>query len=178
MGPIYIIDSLAIAAKLEELRPEPSVHLDLGLHTEAKAIMMNVSLPLFPVLMPFIRDRLVTKHALPYWIRTREALFGTSVDVLAREKGGEKAWATVERSGTSEDAGPLEALKVFLTKHQRDEGPFVLGSEISYADFVIIADLECIRRTDQESFERIARYDGKIRQLWEACGKWLERDRW
>ena len=172
---MIIIDSANIAARLEELYAEPPLHLDLGLHIEAKKVMFRIWLPIFPVLMPLIRDRMITAHALPYWIKTREALFGMTVDEFAHEKGGQKAWDALYRS-TSELPSPLKALSDFLKDHKRDRGPFVLGSRVSYADLVIVGELESARRTDEAIFDTIVDFDGSIRELWEECGSWLKQD--
>lgn len=68
---------------------------------------------------------------------------------LERVKGGEAAWEAA-RPG-------LDALEDLVKggEFKVDGGPFVLGSEVSYADFVIVAVLEGFRRIGEDLFERI-----------------------
>ena len=163
------MDSAIIAAKLESLHPEPSLHLDADLHNEAQAVMYRVFGPLFPTLMPSIRDKLITPHALAYWTRTRESLFGMSIDEFARVKGGPHAWEAAQ-PGFSE-------LNKFVTEHRRDDGPFILGSQVSYGDFVVVGNLESFRKTDEDMFNMVLGQDERVRELYEACEEWLEHDR-
>lgn len=92
------------------------------------------------------------------------------LDELEATKGGDGAWAAAE-SGLDELEGLMREYKV-------DEGPFVLGSKVSYADFVVVAVLEGFRRIGGDLFERIVRGRDGLRGVWEACSKggWLEKD--
>lgn len=56
------------------------------------------------------------------------------------------------------------------------DGPFVLGSEVSYADFVVVALSECLRRVHRPDYERFMAFDKSFPELHAACGEWLERD--
>lgn len=56
------------------------------------------------------------------------------------------------------------------------EGPFVLGKEVSYADFVVVALFECMKRCDPPGFERLMAFDKSFKGLHEACEEWLKRD--
>lgn len=93
-----------------------------------------------------------------------------SLDELEAQRGGEKAWEAA-RPGWDE----LESL---MGEHKVDEGPFVLGSKVSYADFVVVAVLEGFRRIGEDLFERIVEGREGLRGVWEACSKagWLEKD--
>ena len=117
--------------------------------------------------MPRIRDNLITDHSKAFWVQTRENLFGMTVDEFQAAKGGEQAWQAAQ-------AG-LQALSEFLTKYKKDAGPFILGSQVSYADLVLVAFLESTRRTSSEMLERIIRSHDSIKKLYEASSKWLER---
>lgn len=64
-----------------------------------------------------------------------------------------------------------------LKTHQKGKGPFVLGSEVTCADFVLFAVLESARRTDEKLFRRILDYDHRIEEVFEGCGRWFRRDR-
>ena len=162
----FVMDSTAIATSLEAAHPEPALHLETGLHDRAQEIVRHVAGPLFPDLMPRIRDDVITEHALPYWLETRESLFGMSIDEFALRNGGEQAWKAAEPG-----FGELVEL---LTEHKRDDGPFILGREVCYGDFVIVAAIESLRMSAQEIFERFVGYDQKIEGLYSACRPWLE----
>ena len=163
----FIMDSVNIVAQLESQYPESSLHLDTGLHQQAQAIVFQAALPLFSEFMPRIRDRLITEHSLPYWTKSRESLFGMSIDEFTRTKGGTKAWEAAEPG--------LQALSRFLSDHKRDSGPFILGSQVSYGDLILAAFLESTRRTSEDMFKRITDFHESIQLLYAACSKWLER---
>lgn len=63
---------------------------------------------------------------------------------------------------------------------REEGGPFFLGKEVSYADFVFVSFLHFVRRVDREGdvFERVLGLDDKggFERLYEACKVWLERD--
>lgn len=94
------------------------------------------------------------------------------LDVLEKEKGGEGAWEAA-RPG-------LDALEE-LVKGGRSEvnvgdGRFVLGSEVSYADFVLAAVLEGFRRIGEDLFEKIVEGREGLKEVWEGCGDLLKKD--
>lgn len=90
------------------------------------------------------------------------------LDELEAQRGGDKAWEAAKPG--------LDELEALVRDRKVDEGPFVLGSRVSYADFVIVAVLEGFRRVGQDLFERIVESREGLRGVWEACGEWLERD--
>ena len=159
------MDSAVIADQLESLHPEPTLNLDTGLHQEAQNVLYSIGRPLFPVLMPRIRDDVITDHALPYWRDTREKLFGMSIDEFAHAHGGERAWEASKPG--------ILALQHFLQTHKRDEGPFILGSQVCYGDFILCAFLESLRKTGEDLFQRFVSYEKSIRQLYDTCSVWL-----
>ena len=163
-----VMDSAVIAPALENLQPEPGLHLETGLQDQAQQVLGQMVFPLLPIIMPLIARNIIPEKHLDYWLEKRRLTFGMPLDEFERQKGGEQAWKAAEPG--------FAALKEFLTKHKRDQGPFVLGSQVSYADFVVAAMLESARRLSQETYERFMSYDESFRQLHAACGKWLEKD--
>lgn len=95
------------------------------------------------------------------------------LDVLEKKKGSEQAW---ERAKLGLDSlGELVAGRGF--KVEGDEGgPFILGSRVSYADFVVVAALEGFRRVGEDVFERAVANREGLRGVWERCGEWLKKD--
>lgn len=162
------MNSVAIAAKLEELYPEPSHHLDLDLHEKAQAILPRIARPLLPELMPKIRDELVTNHGMDHWAGAREKLFGMSIDELCQTRGGDQAWVAAEPG--------RQELKQFMRSHKIDNGPFALGSKASYADFIIAALLISAQRAGQDVLDHFLLGDARLRALWDACQPLLKTD--
>lgn len=118
--------------------------------------------------MPRIPRTLLRPSSVPLFSSARAARFGMPLDELEAQRGGEQAWEAAKPG--------LDELEALVKDHRIDEGPFVLGSRVSYADFVIVAVLEGFRRVGQDLFERIVERREGLRGVWEACVEWLERD--
>ena len=59
----------------------------------------------------------------------------------------------------------------------QDEGPFILGSEPSYADFMLIAGIHMFSFFPQEKFEKfLGMCQPEFRNLYQAGKVWVERD--
>jgi hypothetical protein len=50
------------------------------------------------------------------------------------------------------------------------------GDLASYADFVTVGFMQCVKRADESVFERMIGLAPELKTLYNACGKWLERD--
>ncbi len=165
------MDSTIIASKLESLHPTPSLHLDNGLHNKVGPLIGKAIGPLLPVFMPRIgRDRIVESN-YDWFQVARAKMFGMPLDEWEKTRGGEQAWQAA-RPG-------LQELKAFLKESKVDDGPFVQGSEVCYADFIICSTVEALRRIGPDLFEKVMEiYDGDdLRKLHEACGEWLKGDK-
>ena len=76
---------------------------------------------------------LLRPESIEFFEETRAERFGIPLDLLEKEQGGEGgAW---ERARLGLDS--LEEL-VRSETFKVDAGPFVLGSRVSYADFVVV----------------------------------------
>ena len=164
------MNSANIAPVLERLYPERSLHLDAELHapmTESVESLAGIiwwdTLALIPSLLP--------ERSGVYFDETRKAAFGVSLKEMAAAKGGDQAWKTAAEPG-----GAAEKLAEMLTKYKKDEGPFVLGSEPSYADFVAASLFECVERCCVEDYRKLMALDARFGALHEACRPWLLRD--
>lgn len=162
------MDSAAIATELEALYPEPSLHLDTGLHEQILPILGQVVVPLIPVFMPRIARDMLVESSVPWFREAREKRFGISLEELERAKGGEQAWVAAQPG--------FEALRRFLTEHKQDEGPFVLGSQVSYVDFMLVSMAEAFRRIGGDLYEKFVSQDERLREVHQACRKWLGDD--
>lgn len=118
--------------------------------------------------MPRIPRTVLRESSTAWFQAARAARFGMSLDEFEVKRGGKQAW---------EAATPgLDALEVLMGDHKVDQGPFVLGSQVSYADFVVVAVLEGFRRIGQDLFDKVVNGRDALRGVWEACGEWMERD--
>lgn len=165
-----VMNSANIAPVLERLYPERSLHLDAEMHgpmTEAVEGLAGIiwwdTLALIPSLLP--------ERSAEYFEETRKVTFGISLKEMADAKGGDQAWKTAAQPG-----GAAEKLGEMLTKYQKDKGPFVLGSEPSYADFVAASLFECVERCYVEDYRKLMALDARFETLHEACRPWLVKD--
>lgn len=166
-----VMDSLAIAKKLESLYPEPSLHLDADHNTRVYDLVGEIFGLLVPnALVAFVRDCLPPRSA-EYFADDRKQRFGMSLEDFEKAKGGEGSWAKAEAAG-----GPLERLKEELSKNKKDAGPFILGSQVGYGDFVIVAFFETVLLLDLPFYVRMAGYHRSFAELHQACRQWLQRD--
>ncbi|KAK4541562.1 hypothetical protein LTR36_007859 [Oleoguttula mirabilis] len=164
----YLRDSAAIAEKLEAMFPDQPLLFDPETQLKAEQAIGKVAGPLVPVFVPRIAQDVITETSVPSFREPRLKVFGMTLEELESVRGGEQAWKAAE-TGTQE-------LKAVLTEHKRSEGPFILGSEVSYADFIVVAFFESLRRIGSDVGERVLGFDESFRRLHEACGEWMEKD--
>lgn len=164
------MDSAAIASKLESLQSNPSLQLDNGLPPKLGPILGKVAGPLLPVFMPRIGRDMIVEESYDWFQKARAERFGMPLDELEKTKGGDQAWEAT-RPGLTE-------LRQFMKEHKQDDGPFVLGSQVCYADFLIVSTMEALRRIGDDLYEKLVKRSGddSLRQLHEACQKWMEDD--
>ena len=166
----FVMDSAAIASKLESLHPTPSLHLDNGLPAKLGAILGKVAGPLIPVFMPRIGRDMIVEESYDWFQEARAKRFGMPLNELEKTKGGDQAWHATRQG--------LEELKEFVKAHKQDDGPFVLGSQVSYADFLIASMMEALRRIGEDLYEKMAKLSGddSLKNLHKACQKWMKDD--
>lgn len=109
------MNSLTIVSALENLYPEPSLHLDTNLHLEAEKVVESVALTIWWDGLVFTQDVCLSPRSREFFKRTRKDVFGASLEELAELKGGEGAWREAEKEG-----GVFEGLRGFLTRYKRD----------------------------------------------------------
>lgn len=161
----YIMDSRAIAHALETLHPEPSLHLDSGYVDRAHDLITNLTKSLAPVLQPLTPELLLNPEGAAYFQATRLKRYGMTLSELAQSpKGGENAWQAAEPA--------IADLKILL--HQHADGPFVLGTTVSYADFILAGFWRYVERLGL--LARFLQYDEAFGRQYEACRPWMERD--
>ncbi len=162
-----VMESTKIAQTLESLHPQPSLHLETGLHEQCSQILDKIVFPLIAVFMPRVPRTMLVESSVDWFREAREKTFG-NLDDMERERGGDKAWAAAKPG--------FEEMDKFLTEHKVDEGPFVKGSQVSYSDFMIMSLLEGFRRIGKDIFEGFVAQEKRLGDLHEACKKWTEND--
>ncbi|KAK7734351.1 hypothetical protein SLS57_000044 [Botryosphaeria dothidea] len=161
----YVMDSMKIAHELEKRYPQQPLRLDSDLVPQVVEIVPTIMGPLAGVVLPLVPRNILTEKSQPYFYETRKVRFGMSLDQFEKEKGGEQAWAAAKE--------PLEKLAALLKK---TDGPYFLGDQVSYADFIIVSLLRFAKVLRQDVFERIIAHDKAFDDLYRASAKWLERD--
>lgn len=166
----FVVESNNCAEALESRYPEPSLHLDARLHRTIMTKVDQASSNIFPLALVILVQKWLPKRSAEYFAEDRAKRFGISIEDLSKYKG-EEQWEAGEVPG-----GNFDQLKDELTKHKRDEGPYVLGSQVSYGDFVLASLFESCERVDKQIYDRLMGFDPSFKQLHEACRPWFQRD--
>ena len=163
-----IMDSFNIAEKFESLYPEPSLHLDNVVYKKVQKALGAAVGPLRYMVLAAVQRNVLREPSASWFAEDRTQRFGKTLDQLEKDEGGETAWSAAKDG--------LEMLKVEMTEHKQDEGPFVLGSTVSYGDLIIAAFFTWFEKADSVLYERFVGYDETFGKHHEACRPWLARD--
>jgi hypothetical protein len=112
----YIMDSKAIALRLEKDYPSPSMHMDSSILPEVERIIPGINAALRGVWCPKVPPKLLNEPSREYFVRTREERFGIKFANMAETTGGEEAWMEA-----------LPAIKALGEILKKNGGPFVDG---------------------------------------------------
>jgi len=161
----YVMESRVIADKLEQLQPAPSLHLDSPYLARIEQLLPKLQNAVRPVFMPGVPKTFLNPPSRDYFVRSRETAIGMSLDEYAA-KNTDQAW---------EDAKPF-VKEVAGIYGEHAEGPFLMGNQVSYADFMVVGMLRMLDRLGV--VDKIFAMDGgdKLKEVYEASAKWLERD--
>lgn len=160
-----IMDSINIAPVLEKLQPSPPLHFDSPMTGKVQDAVNKAWGALALIALPNVPRNILNPTSKTYFEETREKRFGMPLDELEKTDKAKNAWQDAE-------AG-LDELKTLL---REESGPFFLGKEPSYSDFIAVGAMQFMKRCESSLFERFVAYDQSFLTLYEACGKWLERD--
>ncbi|KAK3335253.1 hypothetical protein B0T19DRAFT_405919 [Cercophora scortea] len=165
----YVMDSYKIADELEKQHPSPPLHLGAPVQLRLVELLKRVHPPFFGIVSTGVPKNLLSAASIPYWYRTRGEDVGMPLDEYTRLKGGEVALAAM--------APHMRAITDLLK--ETPDGPFFMGKEVSYTDFIWAGFLIFVRNVDAEAFERALELsgDGQVhRDFLEALKPWSERD--
>ncbi|QIX00277.1 hypothetical protein AMS68_005794 [Peltaster fructicola] len=160
-----IMDSQPIAHFLEATYSDPPLALtsELGdmIQTDGRRLVGRV---LSASVMP--REiNILSARSQEYFRRTRETSIGHPLEDLLQGDREVKSWLEMED-------GARTVGNLLLTN--KADGPFVLGSKVSYADFFIAGALQCARVVDETIFQRMIAYPG-YKQIYDACQPYMEK---
>lgn len=163
------MDSRAIVSALEDLQPEPSLHLDNGYVDRVHSATTKTVQALGPIVYNRVPGKVLNPVSAAYFRETRAKKFGIALEDLAKsDRAGENAWKAAEE--------PLSEVKAIL--HEHGEGPYIMGKQVSFADFVFAGLWRFFEVLDEDGdlSGRVMRFDESFPKHHEACKKWLERD--
>lgn len=166
----FVVESNNCAEALEAKYPDPTLHLEAQLHRHIMSKVDEATQYVLPLGLPTLVNECLPERSAKFFSEDREKRFGISLDDLANLKG-EELFSAAEAPG-----GILEQLKDELHKHKKDDGPFVLGSQVSYGDFIIASLFESLARVVPRLYERVIGYDDSFKKLHDVCKPWLEKD--
>lgn len=166
----YLMESGKIAKAIENKYPSPTVHLDLPIVQRVDSLVDKCMPAMHPNLLYKFSQVVLSEKSYDYWVGAYTKKFGMPLDEYERRLGGEKSWA---------EALPAIIELTSLLKERQDEGPFFLGKDISYADFIWAGALMFVKRIDENVFQELLDRTGARdvhERFFEACAPWMKRD--
>lgn len=161
----YLSTSAEENGEIERRYPTPSLRLDDPINIQIRDTIGPTLLPLRAVIIPKVPRNLLNERCRDHFERTRKEKLGRSLAEFETEAGGEEAWRKAD--------APASAMAQQLKKHR---APFFLGSEVCYADFILVAALHMIRRIDGQVFQRYLAFDPRFSEIYEASQQWLVKE--
>ncbi|KAK2592605.1 hypothetical protein QQS21_009712 [Conoideocrella luteorostrata] len=164
----WIMDSRKIAAAIEKLHPQPCLHMDSPYLPKVEEILPKIFQNVIPFCYNRIPINLLNEASTQYWYTTRAERVGMPVQEFEKKHGGEAAY---------EGAEPHLRQMTELLKET--EGPFFMGTDVSYADFVWAAALVFFERVDKGMYREILKRtgdEGPHKLLLDGCAPWLKRN--
>ncbi|KAK4234981.1 hypothetical protein C8A03DRAFT_37196 [Achaetomium macrosporum] len=165
----YVMDSKKIALRLESLYPSPPLRLDAPALAKLEEIMAKRFFPpMRPIVLDRVPKRILNDASIPYWIRTRSEMVGMPLEQFCAQHSHEECLAKAE-----------PAIKEVTALLEENGGPFFLGKEVSYVDFVWAGNLFFWKRNGEDVFEELLKRSGNAeahRKLLEGVAPWAKRD--
>ncbi|KAK5048009.1 hypothetical protein LTR84_006199 [Exophiala bonariae] len=160
----YFMESRKIAFALEPLYKEPPLHLDSPVLPRVETLLPKIVERVRPAFAPLVPKVFLNPVSRDYFVQSREKGLKQPLDEFA--KGADRGF---------EEAAPyVKELADVL--REKPEGPFFLGKEVSYADFLVVGWLHMFVRLSIA--DKIWALEGgeDLKALYDASAKWLERD--
>ena len=164
--PTYVMDSFKIAIYLDDKYPAPQYPAVFAPGTRGiQHLLLTQYIPtigkvLAPIVLQTLPSRLDAR-SVEYWHRTR----GDRLKPLSEEEIATN-WQVV-REKWSVLGASLE-----FNKGTRDDGPFVLGKQMSFIDFVVAGGFYWLLKaegTDSARLKEMLEWqDGRWKALWDS----------
>lgn len=170
---MQVMDSRNICEALDELQPSPPLYM-LEQSALIDATMKAVGEAfgqLRPMALPRVPTTLLSKESSKYFFETRMEMFGMSLPDLAVTDGAQHAVRNAKPH--------LEELaRVMRENKMSGAGPYVLGKEVCFADFVIAGAFAFLKELDRlgDLFDRVVELHPEFKEHWEACQPFMEKD--
>ncbi|KAF8509358.1 hypothetical protein BU17DRAFT_56204 [Hysterangium stoloniferum] len=172
--PIPITDSWKIAEYLDEKYPEPGLLFPSGTKALQSLFhdyaMTNVLYKAIPMMLYSVWG-LLSDESQVHWRTYQEAACGAKLEDLCPV--GSQKWeaqsAILQKS--------LSDLAAILDKNGTD-GPFVLGAQVTFADFILVSMLEMISKVIPDEWEKIIQHldNGRWQKARVTCSAWIQAD--
>lgn len=157
-------DSLAIARELEKRYPSPSLHLDTPQQAAMEALWSKMITSILPALTPNVVANVMTERSVPYFVETREKAFNIKIS----------DWEKIDADTAWAEVAPV--LTGFGDVLREKGGPFALGAEPSFADFIVVAVMQFLKAIGNGTFDRFVGADEALGRLYEASKQWADKD--
>jgi glutathione S-transferase len=164
----YVMDSLEIAKVLEKEYPTPPAHLDSPYYDrlleQTKAAM--AALP--SVYVTNVYDRVLGEASRPYFHETRTKYLGMTIEEYLAKHPAEESFQAAEQY--------LRNVTGLLKENEL--GPFLMGREVCYADFVWGGFLLFFKVMGEDVWERFLKATGDAKvhlDFLEALEPWTKK---
>ncbi|KAL1839244.1 hypothetical protein VTJ49DRAFT_1722 [Mycothermus thermophilus] len=165
----YVMDSRVIAERIEALYPTPSARLDSAALARLYDLMPRLMAAIRPIFSVRVPKYILSEASQEYWYRTRGERVGMPVEEFAAKNPEKECWDRAD-----------EVVKEVTGMLTEGGGPFFLGEEVSYADFVWGGLLIFLKRQGEEEVygELLRRSgDGEVHERFlKALEPWTKRD--
>ncbi|KAA8625310.1 glutathione S-transferase [Pyrenophora tritici-repentis] len=108
---------------------------------------------------------LLNERSAEYFYETREKMFGKPLEQVEKDADVDDCWEKVK--------GPVLEVGNLLRQHG---GPFFLGETASYADFILVSMQHCVKRANEDVYEKLMALDYALPQVYQASKQWLEKE--
>jgi len=170
--PIPISDSWKIAEYLDAKYPSPVLLFPKGTKALQSLfldyITKNILFTAGPLMIRPVLD-VLNHQSQDYWRSSQEATMGMELEEIC-PKGSEEWENTLDKLQKA-----FSDLSAFLDKNGTD-GPFVLGADATFADFIILSHLESMLKIIPETWENTIQHwdNGRWQKMRVACAPWIQ----
>ncbi|CAG9985612.1 unnamed protein product [Clonostachys byssicola] len=164
----YLMDSYVIAEAIERSHTTPSLHLGNPLQQPLLDALHKLDVVLEPVYKTRVPKVYLSEISREYFERTRFERVGTSLERFEKENPLNLVFKKL--------APIFRELNDIVKKNQ---GPFILGEEVSYADFILGGWLLFFKGMGDDVWDGLLESSGE-QKLYEgvlqALSSWTKRD--